>query len=203
MQTRGRTQTGSASPCSQRSNKRLIVKQSLRIGKIALLISGWLLVGMTSRVQATSIPWGDPVLGHSWDQLWVETSDLNFNNLIARIVAPPASTFEPPGFLGFSVNSWVVQSMTDREIRAKGADTGRLEFASHFNGLPTDYTPESPLVLDLFFFHDTTVVDSHAWVWNGSVWVAQPAAGIPDGGTTLLLLGLSSLGMAWLRKRLA
>ena len=112
------------------------------------------MVGLAPRVQATAIPWGDPVLGHSWDQLWVETSDLSFNNLLARIAAPPSSSFEPPGFLGFSVDSWVVQSMTDREIRAQGADTGRLEFASHFNGLPTDYTTDNPFILDLYFSSD-------------------------------------------------
>lgn len=168
-----------------------------------LLTAGTSLVGVTPGVQATPVPWGDPVLGHSWDQLWVETSDQAFNTVIARIAAPPAANFEAPGFLGFSVDSWVIQSATAREMVAQGADTSRLEFTTHFSGFPSDYTPDNPFILDLYFLHDSTVVDAHRWIWDGSVWVDPPPPGLPDGGTTLLLLGFSALGIALYRRRLA
>jgi hypothetical protein len=169
----------------------------------ALLIAGSSLVGMTPGVKANPVPWGDPALGHSWDQLWVETSDQAFNTVRATIIAPPDGSFESPGFVGFSVGSWVIQSATIREIVAQGPDTDRLEFITHFAGLPGDYTPLNPFVMDLYFLHDTTVVDAQRWIWDGNVWV-DPPPDVPDGGATLLLLGFSALGMAaFFRRRQA
>src|SRR5262245_49323213 len=110
-------------------------------GRVALglLLGVALFLSISPRVHGTSIPWGDPVLGHSWDQLWVEESDRSFDSLKAAILLPPDSTFESPGFFGFSAGSWTVQSITAREITAQGAATTRLEFSTHFNGNPWDY----------------------------------------------------------------
>jgi hypothetical protein len=170
---------------------------------LGLLASATLFLSGSPQVQATSIPWGDPVIGHSWDQLWVETLDRNFDALTAKTILPPGSEFEAPGFLGFSVDGWAVTSMTSRDLSAQGPDTARLEFKTHFSGLPTDYSPENLLVFDMRFFDNGQQVDAQRWIWDGSSWVDPPApTTVPDGGMTLLLLGLSSLGVVWLRKKL-
>jgi hypothetical protein len=164
------------------------------------------LILLSPRAQAISVPWGDPVLSHSWEQLWVETLDQTFDSLTAKIILPPGSEFEAPGFSGFSAADWVVQSISARDVLAQGADATRLEFRTHFVGLPSDYSSDNPLVFDLRFFNDGNQVDGHRWIWDGTSWTdpQPPVVGaVPDGGASLVLLGFSALGLAWFRRRSA
>jgi hypothetical protein len=174
------------------------------------LLSIALLVTLSQAVQATTIPWGDPVLGHSWDQYWTASLDQNFDSLTLTVVRPPLSTFERPGFFGFSAESgWIAETLlTDsKEISATGPDTMSLQFWTHFNGEPTDYSAVNPLVVKFAFSNDGQLVDWQYWIYDGDTWFDPhdeptfPAA-VPDGGTTLLLLGIGTFGMVWLRKKL-
>ena len=172
-----------------------------------LLTAGSSLIGVAPGVQANPVPWGDPALGHSWDQLWVQTSDHAFDTVVARIVAPPLANFESPGFLGFSVDSWVIQSATARQIVAQGAATDHLEFTTHFSGFPTDYSADNPFVIGFYFYNNNNFIEGHLWTWDGNIWVDPPDGdplATPDGGSTLLLLGISAFGIAaFFRKKLA
>lgn len=169
---------------------------------VLALLAPALLLAVPSRTHADLVPWGDPVIGHSWDQLWVQSLDQPFDTITAKMVQPPDTIFEAPGFLGFSVSGWTITSMTTREMVAQGPDTTRLEFKTHFSGLPTDYTAESPLIFDMRFFDNGTEVSAQRWIWDGATWVDPPPPGVPDGGATLVLFGLSTLGLVLLRKKI-
>ena len=156
------------------------------------------------RAHGITTPWGDPVIGHSWDQLWVQTSDQAFDTITATIFLPPETVFENPGMFGFSVDGWAVQTATSHEITSAGSDTTRLEFKTHFSGFPGDYTSLGPLIVDMRIFNDGAYVEGHRWIWDGVEWVDPPlgAPGVPDGGATLALLSLSAAGLAWVRRKL-
>ena len=164
-----------------------------------VLLAAGALVGVAPKAGANPVPWGDPALGHSWDQLWMEMSDQAFNRVIAQIAAPPNANFEAPGFLSFSDSSWFLQSSTAGLIVATGAATDHLEFTTHFTGAPSDYTALNPFIIDMWFLNGANVVDAHRWIWDGNLWVdpdpSDPPS-VPDGGATVLLLGFGVLGMA-------
>ena len=176
-----------------------------------VLTVGSILIGAAPGARATVVPWGDPVLGHSWVQLWVVTSDQLFDTVFASISAPADANFEVPGFLNFSADSWSIQSETARKLRAQGAATHRLEFKLHFVGFPGDYSAANPLVVNLSWVLVESDIGGTQFIFDGNGW-APPTFGaaeashtsVPDGGVTLLLLGMSLLGMTtFFRKKLA
>ena len=182
--------------------KSKIMRNSLAKLLAVVLTAGSLLVGAAPGARANAVPWGDPVLGHSWVQLWVVTLDDVFDTVFASISAPATASFEAPGFLNFSADSWSIQSGTARELRALGAATHRLEFTTHLVGFPEDYSAANPLVMDLSFVLGESYSGGNRWIFDGNGWVTPPVGvaeagslNVPDGGVTLLLLGVSLLGM--------
>ena len=173
-----------------------------------VLTTGCLFVGIAPGARANAVPWGDPVLGHSWVQLWVVTLDDAFDRVFASISAPAAANFESPGFLNFSADSWSIHSATAQELLATGPATHRLEFTTHFVGFPEDYSASNPLVLDLSFVMVESYSGGNRYIFDGNGW-APPSVGgaeglsqnVPDGGVTFLLLGVSLLGMTALHRK--
>ena len=175
---------------------------------VVVLTVGSILLGSAPKAQAIAVPWGDPVLGHSWVQFWTLTQDDVFDMVVARISAPPAASFEAPGFFNFSAGSWSIQSATAQELEAHGPATDRLQVNTHFFGLPDDYSATNPLILDFYYSYREVYVAEERCIWDGSFW-SQPQVGVaesgtlrvPDGGGTLLLLGVSLMGMSTLFRR--
>ena len=178
-----------------------------------VLTVGSILLGSAPQARAIAVPWGDPVLGHSWVQFWTLSSDDIFDMVVARISAPPAASFEAPGFFNFSAGSWSILSETAQSLEAHGPGTFNLEVRTHFVGLPDDYSVANPLILDFNFSYLELSLTKKQYIWNGSSWsppqsppqVVEVAASgrlsVPDGGATLLLLGVSLMGMSTLFRR--
>ncbi|MDB6032605.1 MAG: hypothetical protein JWM16_2943 [Verrucomicrobiales bacterium] len=159
-------------------------------------------LGFGTPARATSIPWGDPILSHSWEQMWTASLDGGFDGLKASILLPPVATFENPGFDFDSSSGWSGTSAT-RLASGYGSLTTSLEFKIHFNNLPTDYTDANPLGVLFNYYRGADLVQQEYWIYNGKEWVDPPAPSVPDGGTTVLLLGVSAMGLGWARKKLA
>jgi hypothetical protein len=157
-----------------------------------------------SETQATLIAWGDPVLGHSWDQFWQKTSPTDFDAFTGTILAPATSEFKSPGILSISTadGAWFVDGMVATQVAAHGADTKVLEFKTHLEGLPSDYTTSNPLTIRFDFSYHGSVIDESVVMFDGTSWSGAPLS-VPDGGTTLLLLGMTACGFRLFRKRLA
>lgn len=184
---------------------------------VGLLLCGASLLSLAGMAGATSMSVGDPFLGHSWDQNWSETSAGGFDTMTALILNQPGSTFESPGIVSIG-GGWTVTPVdaTGKAVAAFGATQTSLQFTTRFNGNPSDYTPSAPFQIELTFLKTPRVsldsigaaapqlVDMTTWTWDGSGWsTGLPGDGtspVPDGGASLLLLGLGSLGVAGFRK---
>ncbi len=169
---------------------------------IGFLLAGAIVCRIAPSAQATMVSWGDPFVGHSWDAAWSESSSANFNSLQATILAPPGATaqFEAPGLSSLS-SDWAVGSLSadHKSISASGPSAQNLVFSTRFIGSSDDYTPDNKLLVDFRFTHDGQVVDEKLWAFdNVNGWVDPP--GVPEGGASALLLGLSGLGIAAFRR---
>ncbi len=177
-----------------------MAKRRLKLG-IQVLLAAVLPLVIAHRAQATTVSWGDPFLGHSWDAAWNESSSTSFDSLQATILGPSSAKFESPGLFNVG-GGWGVGSVSgdQKAVSAAGAVMSSLQFSTRFIDDPTPYTPGNQLFLDFKFKKDGVVVDESLWSFdNVNGWV-DPPIGVPDGGASLVLLGLSALGLVAFRK---
>ncbi len=169
--------------------------------KMSLLLAAVAFVGVMPRAQATTVSWGDPFLGHSWDAAWNESSSTSFDSVQATISGPSSAKFESPGLFGVG-GGWGVGNVSgdQKEVSAAGNLLSSLQFSTRFIDDPTPYTPGNELFLDFKFKKSGVVVDESLWSFDTVNGWVDPAPPVPDGGASLILLGLSALGLVAFRR---
>lgn len=169
---------------------------------------------------------GDPILGNSWAQGWTENSVGTFDLIAAQIVS--GGPLEAPVFRNFTIApaGWTDQLTAPFPTglsRQWGIATGpstttSIGFQTAFVGVPS-----TSLVMNLFAFRDSLLVDSVRASWNGhSPWIFSAvsstlpsrdyiealivpagAADVPEPSSIIgwSLLGLTISGAGWWQRR--
>jgi hypothetical protein len=186
------------------------MKMQCKIKKIlmATLMAGCL-VSSALAIPLYVEPVGAPQEQNSWGQLFKaggRNFGISFDSFEA--VSLGGDVFESPGFTDLSDGGWSATWFSASSIRAEGSFMTDLRFRIHFLG----DSPTSTVNMEVQFYNSTlgqTPVASVKADWNGATWslVNNPPGfdppSAPDGGVTLLLLGMSLSGLAWLRRKAA
>jgi len=154
---------------------------------------------------------GEPREGNSWYQRLAYYDANPFDAIQAVMVTPVvpgAVGFEPDGFTLFSDASWTANYGNAGQIGAAGNAVNYLEFQVNFYGNMSD-----PITFDFYALNAGDYVGGVRAAWTGfqggsglgGRWIYHDIdpPGVPDGGTTLALLGLSMLGVTALRRKLS
>lgn len=169
------------------------------------LVFGAALVCLAPASQAISVNFGTPYEGNSWLQpVNVIGAIESFTASIVPGSDTGAGPFEAPGAFDFVVDGgfgFDTFSVTSFDPQALAVDsdfgfgsTGSLDFTLAFVGdIFQDVT------VDLEFFDN---LGTSYGVFQ-LVHVGSTDAPVPDGGATFYLLGLSLMGMVWLRRKAA
>lgn len=144
--------------------------------KIAVI----LLVTACPLAMAELVPVGDPAGGGSWEQRFLEMSEVPVDLLGVRMVSV-GDTFKSPAYYDFSDTSWSVALDGAVIASAWGSDLDTLEWTLHFEG-----SVDEPLVFDYYAFVDGELVSSARCSWaEGAaaalMWYVDPDGADPSG----------------------
>lgn len=166
---------------------------------MALAGTGWM-----NDVHANLMSIGDPFDSDSWGQGFVNSSGpyYAFDKMLVSSIS--GAGFEAPAFRNFSTGGWsTTQSGSVLWAVAAGPTVGAdssITFDVIFNG-----SRSTALAFDFYAFQGDALKEATRATWNGSGWnfSVSPAAPptVPDGGGTLVLLGVAAFGLGFLHKR--
>ena len=175
------------------------------MGKIIYGLFSVALLGWVSQATAEPISPFSVGPGHSWVVTWDDTSDGSLvDQIIAKVVSGP-SDFDGAVSInlgGSPLAGWTSTLVNGEETKISGAAINLdKDISLSFGGT----APTGGVVVDVFELYNGRLAGYGSFQWENlpsqGNWVNLPATTpIPDGGLTVSMLGMSLLGLCYIRR---